>query len=631
MPQRPHWTCFSARCARRLSAQLLGILLCSMLAVGPSSPAQAQSDDTVTIEALADPSPVGTEERITLTLRVEGASPSEIETPDPPLTRGLALQQSTPSTQRDVSFSNGELTRSVTYQWTYEPVRAGTARFFPVKVVVRDTPYETEPIDVEVVPQSQRGTRSSSSPRSGTSRSSQAPSSPSDESSLVVGRDLFIRAHPETQRVYQNEQVIVAYHLYFRGGIQLRHSRLANAWDATGFWREELDVESRPIPQPTTLNGRSYQTIVLKRVALFPTRAGALRVDPLEIETEARAAQRFGRNDPFYSPQGPYRPTSLESDSLVIQAEPLPDGAPDSFNGAVGDFQLSAQVDSTDVQVGRPVRLRVRIGGIGNIATLQPPAIELPEAIEMYDPKESTSINREGTQIRGTKTFTYVLIPQSNGTYTLPPVRFAYFDPEQGRYRTRRSVPVNLRVTGRPPATASSATGGGLPVNDVAPIMTEASTWTRADANALYRSPWPYAALLAPLLVLGGVAATKRIATTRDEEANDTADRSDAHLERARHYRHEQRPEACYDAVEQAVLHFISDRLDVAASGLTRAQLDDLLARRDVPSRARAALFELLDVCDQARYSPARPSEQAMQGAIGRAEQLIDFLASKLS
>lgn len=622
--QRPRWILFPVPC----TTWLVMLLLCGGLGAALPSSARAQSEDTITIEALADPSPIGTEERVTLTIRVAGASPSEIRTPEPPITRNLVLQQSTPSTQRDVSFSNGELTRSVTYQWTYEPVQAGTARFFPVKVVVRGTEYETEQIDVVVLPQSQRGRRPSTAPPPSPQR---APSSSSNAPSLVAGEDLFIRAHPETRRVYQNEQLIVAYHLYFQDGIQLRHSRLANAWDATGFWREELDVESRPIPRSTTLNGRSYQTIVLKRVALFPTRAGSLHVDPLEIETEARPARRFGRNDPFYSPQGSYEQESLSSDSLVIQAQPLPDGAPASFNGAVGDFQLRAQVDSTDVQVGSPVRLRVRIEGTGNIATLQPLPLDLPEAIEMYDPKENAQIDRDGARIRGTKTFTYVLVPQSDGAYTLPSVQFSYFDPDERQYRTLRTTPIDLRVTGDRPATAASSTGNGLPVNDVAGIMTESSTWVRTDSGALYRSPWTYAALLAPLLMLGGLVATQRIAAGKEGDEDASAERSTVHLDRARQHMQQHQPEACYDAVERAVLQFISRRLNVAASGLTRSQLDDRLAQHDVPARAREALFELLDVCDQARYSPARPSEQAMESAIGRAEQLIRFLASKLS
>lgn len=615
---------------RTTGSVVLRVALVSILLVGAVRSALAQSQRTVAIEAVAAPSPAGTEEQVTLTIRIEGASLNQIETPDAPLTRGLALQQPTPSTQRDVSFSNGALSRSVTFQWTYEPIRAGTARIFPVKVVVRGTEYETEAIDVEVIPQSQRGQRPSASAGS-------APSSPQDmassspTSSLVADRRLFIRAIPETERVYQNEQLIVAYRLYFQGGIQLRHSRLANAWDATGFWREELDVESRPIPRSTTLDGQSYQTIVLKRVALFPTRAGSLYVDPLEIETEARVARRFGRADPFYSPQGSYESVDLASEPLIVEARPLPDGAPSSFSGAVGTFQLRVRVDSNAVHVGRPVRLRVRIEGTGNLATLQPPSIDLPEAFEVYDPQESTSIDRDGSQIQGVKTFTFVLVPQSSGTYTLPPVSFAYFDPEQQRYHTLRAAVPPLQVTGGQPPTAVSATGDGLPVNDVASIMTESSAWVQTDARALYLRPWPYVALLAPLLVLGGMAAAQRVSSPNEDEEKAAEALGATHLDRARHHMRQPHPEACYDAVERAVLDFIGQRLDVAASGLTRPQLDGLLARHDVPAHAREALFELLDVCDQARFSPARPSQKAMQGAINRAEQLIDFLASKLA
>lgn len=616
---------------RTIGSMVLRMTLVSTLLIGTVRSASAQTQRTVTIEAVADPSPAGTEEQVTLTIRIEGASLNQIETPDAPLTRGLALQQPTPSTQRDVSFSNGELSRSVTFQWTYEPVRAGTARIFPVKVVVRGAEYETETIDVEVIPQSQRGQRPSSSARGTPSSPQRSPSSSPPASSLVADRRLFIRAAPETKRVYQNEQLIVAYRLYFQGGIQLRHSRLANAWDATGFWREELDVESRPIPRSTTLDGRSYQTIVLKRVALFPTRAGSLYVDPLEIETEARVARRFGRTDPFYSPQGSYESVELASEPLVVEARPLPDGAPSGFSGAVGTFQLRVRVDSNDVHVGRPVRLRVHIEGTGNLATLQPPSLDLPEAFEVYDPNENTSIDRDGPQIRGTKTFTFVLVPQSSGTYTLPPVAFTYFDPEQQRYHTLRVTVPSLQVTGGRPPTAVSTTGNGLPVNDVADIMTESPTWVQTDARALHLSPWPYVALLAPLLVLGGVAVARRVSIS-DKDEGEAADASSiTYLNQARHHMRQPDPTACYDAVERAVLHFISQRLEMAAAGLTRPQLDDLLARHDVPPRAREALFELLDVCDQARYSPARPSQKAMQGAIDRAEQLIDFLASKLA
>jgi hypothetical protein len=606
------------------------IVLAAVLVLVPLGSAHGQSqDDALRIEAVATPNPVGSQEMLAYTIRVQGANLADIDTPEPPLTSNLALQRPTPATERNVSFSDGKLTRSVTFRWTYEPVRTGSARIYPAKVVVRDDSYETAAIDIEVVAQSQRSQRPPSpAPNAANPPSRGGSEAPSSQSSGVSNRDLFIRAQPTTRQVYQNEQLIVTYRLYFRDGIQLRHSRLASAWDATGFWREELNVDSRPIPRTTAIDGRSYQTIVLKRAALFPTRSGSLNVEPLEIETEARAAPRYDPSAPFYTPSDRYQTESLASEALRIEATPLPNDAPPSFNGAVGSFRMRARIDSAEVQVGQPVRLRIQIEGAGNIATMQPPAIEPPDAFEVYDPKEQTSINRDGTRIRGTKTFTYVLVPQTSGMYTVPPITFSFFDPEQAQYRTMRATVDRVRVLGDAPAVAMGTTGSGLPVNDVAGIMT-ASSWTRVDARPLYARAWPYAAVVTPLLAWIGVLVVRRRASDTDPEAAGTAPAE--HLASARHHQQNQNPEACYDAVERAVLHFIGERMRVAAAGLTRPQLDAALAQRDVPPRAREALFELLDVCDQARYSPARSSDHAMQSAIQRAEQLIDFFDTALS
>lgn len=604
-------------------------LVGGLLVVTAPCGAMGQPQDAPTVEAVATPNPVGTEESVTLAIRVRGATLSDIETPDPPLTRNLALQRPTPATERNVSFSDGQLTRSVTFRWTYEPVRAGAARIYPVTVTIRGEPFETATVDLEVIPQSQRSTRSpaGSAHGSATPPPRTPPRSSSPASSSIAAQDLFIRAQPSTRRVFQNEQLTVTYRLYFRSGIQLRHSRLASAWDAAGFWREELDVESRPIPRTTTLNGQSYQTIVLKRAALFPTRAGSLRVDPLEIKTEARAAHRYGRTTPFYTPRDTYKSVTRASEALTVRAAPLPRGAPATFNGAVGSFALRATLDSTTVRTGQPVRLRVHIEGSGNIATLQPPAVAPPSGVEVYDPKEQTTIRRGSTRVTGRKTFTYVLVPQTSGTYALDPVTFAYFDPEQEQYRTIRATPPPLRVIGETPEAAVSTTGRGLPVGDVAGLMPSAARWVQTDRPPLYRSPWAYAAVLAPLLALAGLIAARR---KRPAPPTPPPDETTS-LAAARQHMQQYDPEACYDAIERTVLGFIGQRLDAPVTGWTRPELDDRLAAHDIPPRARAALFELLDVCDQARYSPARSSEQAMESAIHRAEQLIEFLDPRLS
>lgn len=590
-----------------------------------STPARAQQDPSIAVEASASPSTAGAAETVTYTIRVEGAALSAVTTPEPPATTGLALRRPTPSTERRISFVGGHLNRSVIFQWEYQPLQEGTARFQPVEVTIQGQTYTTDEIQVQIVAQAQRSNPSSSAPSPG-------PASPDPPSSSILeDQNLFIRADPETQQSYQNEQIPITYHLYFREGIQLRHSRLADAWDATGFWREELDVESRPLPRTTYVNGEPYQTIVLKRVAVFPTRPGSLRVDPLVIETQARASHRLqNRMDPFFSLRQHYESVKLASDPLSIQVDPLPSGAPAAFNGAVGAFRVHTSVDTRAVQVGGTVQLEVRLSGTGNIATLQPPAFNPPDPFEAYDPTVSTSVDRSGPRVHGTKTFTYVLVPRTSGRLTLPPVRFAYFDPEQRRYRTLQSNPITIQVSGTEAPIAAGTTGDGLPVDDIAAPMSEASEWVRTDAPPLHRTVWAYAALLAPLLLAAALIAYRRRVMHPASEPPSPDFTLQEELDEARRYLRAGKADPFYATLERAVLGFIGHRLDAAPSGLTRDHLEALLASHDVPERARHALYELLDVCDRVRFSPAHPSAEAMESALSRAQQLIDFLDTRL-
>ena len=210
--------------------------------------------------------------------------------------------------------------------------------------------------------------------------------------------------------------------------MQLRQSRLADSWDAEGFWREELDVERRPIPKTIVENGLRYNTITLKRVAVFPTRTGELTVDPLKIEVEAYIPSRSGDPfDQFFSFRPRYEPVEVASRSVKIDVSSLPENSPDDFLGAVGAFRVEADVDRAEVQVGEPIEIELTISGTGNMATIEPPNFEPPGVFEQYDPQVKTDINRSGRQITGTKTLTYVLVPRSNGVFQIPQVTLSFF------------------------------------------------------------------------------------------------------------------------------------------------------------------------------------------------------------
>ncbi len=587
---------------------------------------RAQSSGPVRVTAEADPTDVRVGEPVQLTVRVDGAPATVVQTPDPPSTTNLEPRQRTPRTKQIRASRGGRLRQSVVFSWRLRPRQQGAARIRPLTVVVQGETYSTDPIRVRV------------SPRTGKpdAPTLTRPDGASGDKSLNA-RDLFIRARATDGQVYQNEQVIVEYSLFYRPGIRLRHSRLAGSWDAPGFWREELNVAARPTPQRRRARGRAYETVVLKRVALFPTRPGTLQVDPLRIETEAQGTMRLRDRGP--SLRGRFEPVQLASEGLSLEAQALPSGAPPAFNGAVGQFSMTAGTDTDSTSVGAPVTLTVEVDGTGNLATLAPPSVGSPGDMEVYEPTVETNIERNASRIHGTKTFTYTLVPQSGGRYDLPAVTFSYFDPDAGRYRTRRAQPSTLQVTGEAAPRAVGRTGNGLPVGDVAaPMAAGEAQWVRTDRRPLYRNPWAYLALLALALVVAAGVAYRRWRSGGAPSPDETAavektpapNEETNRLQAARRHLQAGDDAAFYDAVARALRAFLAERLGRdGPNDVPRTVLDRDLPRHDVPPDLQDALYDVLDRCDEAQYAP-RAGSSAPEDVLANAHAVLRRLDTAL-
>ena len=147
---------------------------------------------------------------------------------------------------------------------------------------------------------------------------------------------------------------------------------------------------------------------------------------------------------PFFTPfSRRYEDREVTAPAVEIDVRPLPDGAPPSFAGAVGEFELTTTVDEASVEAGNPVRVRVALRGDGNVATLEPPDLEAPPSFDVYDPSEDRELFRSGRGLRGVKTFTYTFVPQGGGTFTIPAAPWSFYDPVEGAYRTLRTDPVS--------------------------------------------------------------------------------------------------------------------------------------------------------------------------------------------
>lgn len=153
---------------------------------------------------------------------------------------------------------------------------------------------------------------------------------------------------------------------------------------------------------------------------------------------------------------------AIESSPLDLTIKPLP-ASPPTFAGAVGTFTFTSKVVPLTAAVGEPITWTLELAGTGNWPDLTGlPQREVSNDFQVVQPKSKRTM-KEGALFEGTLTEDVVLVPTRPGSYVLSPVRFTYFDPKSGTYKTIASEPVTVIITAGSAPVLTPA-GSGAPV-----------------------------------------------------------------------------------------------------------------------------------------------------------------------
>ena len=160
---------------------------------------------------------------------------------------------------------------------------------------------------------------------------------------------------------------------------------------------------------------------------LFPLSAGTITIPPGSVEYAVPV------NFSFFSSEERY---SLSTDSAVVAVQPLPeDGRPADDQGVVAEsLRLTVSVDPPEGRVGEPLEVAATLSGGGNVALWPPPVVRWPSGFRSYPEETTVRIESPGGSVGGTKTFRYLVMPDSAGVFLLPEVRYPYYDPSVKRY-----------------------------------------------------------------------------------------------------------------------------------------------------------------------------------------------------
>ncbi|MFO7445934.1 MAG: BatD family protein [Ignavibacteriaceae bacterium] len=573
--------------------------------------------------ASASSTRVGEADQFQVSFTFEGNDINGLKDFSPP-NFGHFLILSGPNQSSSMQIINGAVSASITYTYYLQPRSAGNHTIGSASINLKGTVYNTEPFKIEVV----RGSIQSAPGK-------QKQSEPAI-STKEIAENLFIRASADKNRAYKGEQVTVTYKLYTRLNIasQMSVSKLPQY---QGFWAEELETSSNISFTTEMVNGKQFRVGVLKRVALFPTETGELSVTPFElnvpvmIQKKRRGGNIFDDffNDPFFS-RGETIEYDAKSNTIKIDVQSLPlDDAPASFSGAVGNFNMNSQINTTKTKTNEPVSLKIDISGTGNIQLLNIPEIELPSGFEKYEPKTAEQVNRS-SRVSGKKSIEYLLVPRTAGEKEIPPVEFSYFNPDKRSYVTLTTPSYTIRVE-QGERDAQSAYAGKENVkelgNDIRYIKTSAGSISKKGEIVLYQYGFWVATFL-PLFAAAGLVAWKR----RDEKLSGNVQLmrytkaqkvARARLKKAKQLMEAKKETEFYAEISQALFGYLEDKLRMPKADFTVERAVDELRHR----RVNESLINEFKFCaertDYIRFAPAGNVVAAMNEIYNQSANVI--------
>jgi oxygen tolerance protein BatD len=608
---------------RRALAVLAGLALLA-------APAAAQA--ALAVSAKVDREEVARDEVLVLELRVEADAEPSVALPTRDFEFDVVSRSQSTQTSVDLGGGGGvRIRRTLVYQLGLSPRREGTLTIPPIQVKAGPASAETVPLTVKVLPAGSRTAPAPpAQPRGGPFGGSPfggllgPPGGGAGGSRAWHGweRDLVLQPELDRKELFLGEQLTAAVVLLSPVKVVTYDGYQPPLYD--GFWSEQLETPQQLEFQQRKVNGLPLLAYTVQRLALFPTRAGELELGSFQLS----AVIRVGADDPF-DPFPDVRRAARRSEPVKITVKPLPAGAPGGFDSVnVGTMSLSATLSEKTAAVGQPVTLRLTAQGEGNVKAWTLPTAPAVAGLRPFAPTSSDKVAPKGARLAGSRTVETVLVPDREGTFTLPPIRWPTFDPRSGAYRVLETPALALEVRSAAPAApvaaaapGQNALGGGL-----RPLRSAGAIGRR---GAPPWQGWPFWALLgAPVALFAVLTGVDRL---REAHAADGGARrlrlagrvARRRLATASRLAGGAEAGPFFAEVERALTGYCADKLGRPAAGLTRDELARALAEAGAHPPALRALAQALDACDAGRYGGATVREEVLALA-GRAMELLE-------
>jgi len=526
-------------------------------------------------------------------------------------------------TSTSVTIINGKMKSQSTYTTSWdvyvEAGKIGKVTVPPATVTLNGKKYKSNSLTISIVKssgtQKNQGNYSNQIPFP----NFQFPSTNSTNNSDISYKSIFFNVTLNKSEVYVGEPVFLSCRVF----IQPRYQVQLEEFKPPSFdkiWAKQLDLPKQPRLTKILFNNKNYLSAILDKQLLYPQSSGELTIPSYTGE--------FSLYDSWGFPIGN---KSIKSAKKKIIVKPLPAGKPQNFSGAIGNFNVEFNVDNPEVKVNDPINFEIKIKGTGNFGLFEVPQISLPKTFEPLNPDEKDNTNITENGISGTKIITYSFIARVPGNYKIPPLSFSYFDYHDKKYHTIVSDTFNIKVTGSANTTTTTLNTNNEEEEigkDIRFIKTGNAN-LKPKNNFIFKSNWTlffvYLGIIVLFLIIMFILRKKikenaDLRTVKFKKADKV---SRKRLKKAYSFMQQEQKDNFYEETLNALWGYVSDKLNIDESELTRDNLKSVFAQYNINENLQNDFINLIDKVETSRYAPV-DIKQNMNNIYNEAKDLIN-------
>lgn len=273
-----------------------------------------------------------------------------------------------------------------------EPKKKGKIKIGSVLVTVNNKIYKTEPFDINIKEIIERRSLASN-----------------------LASEVYLNMEIEDREVYQDQATVAVLRVYSKNMDNFRKVK-----DVRLPRQENLNVHpinlNKSEIDPSGAGNMASQVVAVFMV--FPNESGYVDVPSVSASVSS------------YSNKN-----KIVSNRVKLNVKKLPEGSPEYFKNAVGNFKVTVYNASKDkIEVNKPINVIVKVSGEGNLPDMHLPKIISSPDYEVFTPKITSKVAPGTTGMKGEILANYVIIPKKAGAISIQTEQFAFFDPASREY-----------------------------------------------------------------------------------------------------------------------------------------------------------------------------------------------------